>query len=555
MDHLLTAALLSATMATTASAAEHWLVRRGRAQSVWFEGERWRRGEGCLQQAGVGHILWSAKVFGEGDARVRARLRIHDLAGSAASVVLGGSSHFGFEGGAGEMFVEGPLFGGETQLLGQTPVEEGETFEFEARLEGRTISVLIDGREVHRCDVPASELGMVGLRPHRARMEVEELVVETGAPVTQWEPLPHTDVFVGGTGGYHTYRIPALVVSSEGTLLAFCEGRTHNARDHGDIDMMLRRSTDNGETWEPMQLVYDEEVADGAEGDREAPSWAAEDITIGNPCPVVDRTTGRIWLPFCRDNDDVFVTFSDDDGLTWAEPRMITASVKPSHWGWYATGPGVGIQLQRGPNAGRLVIPCDHRERVDDNWQMLSHVFYSDDHGETWRLGGSVAPHTDESQVVELTDASLMINCRNYWGRSGGRPDRANMRAIARSSDGGQSWGELRFDPTLVEPICQASFIRYSAEDLGGDRNRLLFANPASRSSRTQMTVRLSYDEGETWPVSRLVHPGPAAYSCLAALPDGRIGLLYERDGYRRISFVAFDLQWLTDGADTLAGR
>lgn len=554
MEHVFAGAVLLATMATGASAAEHWLVRRGRPECVWFEGEPWRQGDGYLHQAGVGHILWGAKVFGEGDARVRARLRIHDLGGSAASVVLGGASHFGFEGGAGEMFVEGPLLGGETQLLGQTPVVEGETFEFEARLEGGGITFLIDGLQVHRCSVPASEIGMVGLRPHRARMEVEELVVETHAPVTEWEPLPHADVFVGGTGGYHTYRIPALVVSDEGTVLAFCEGRTHNARDHGDIDMMLRRSTDNGETWERMQLVYDEDVAEAARGDGEAPPWAAEDITIGNPCPVVDRSTGRIWLPFCRDNDDVFVTFSDDDGLTWAEPRMITASVKPADWGWYATGPGVGIQLRRGPHAGRLVIPCDHRERVDGESVMFSHVFYSDDHGQTWRLGGSVAQHTDESQVVELTDGSLMINCRNYWGRSGGRPDRGGMRAIARSTDGGESWGELRFDDALIEPVCQASFIRYSAEDRDGDRNRLLFSNPASRHSRTQMTMRLSYDEGQTWPVSRLVHPGSAAYSCLAALPDGRIGLLYERDSYRRISFVAFDLRWLTEGADTLAG-
>lgn len=536
MEHILTAAVLLGLTAGGASAAEHWLVRRGRAEAVAFEGDEWERGDVYLQQQGVDNILWSAMDIGEGDARVYARLRIDDLARSAASLVLGGSSHFGFEGGAGEMFVEGPMFGGDTQMLGETPVQEGRTFEVEARLSDGRLTLLIDGEVMHECEPPAPRMGLVGLRPHRARMQVEQFRVETGAPVTEWEPLPHTDVFVSGTEGYHTYRIPALIVSAEGTLLAFCEGRNNNARDHGDIDLMLRRSTDNGETWEPMQLVYEEG------GDAE--------ITIGNPCPVVDRDTGRVWLPFCRDNDDVFVTFSDDDGLTWAEPRMITDDVKPSDWGWYATGPGVGIQLRRGEHEGRLVIPCDHREPDGDGWEMYSHVFCSDDHGESWWPGGSVAEHTDESQVVERTDASLLINCRNYWGRSGGRPDRGGMRAVAASTDGGQTWGELRFDETLIEPVCQASFIRLTAEDMGDDRDRLLFANPASQHSRTRMTVRLSYDEGQTWPVSRLVNPGSAAYCCLAALPDGRIGLLYERSSYRRISFVAFDLAWLTAGAE-----
>ncbi len=343
-------------------------------------------------------------------------------------------------------------------------------------------------------------------------------------------------VFSSGMAGYHTYRIPALIVSNEGTVLAFAEGRKNSRSDHGDIDMMLRRSTDNGETWGPMQMVYEE--GDGAE------------ITIGNPCPVVDRDTGRIWLPLCRDNDDVLVTFSDDDGLTWAEPRDITADVKPEGWSWYATGPGVGIQLQRGEHAGRLLIPCDHREKIEGEWRMFSHAFYSDDHGATWQLGGNVGLHTDECQAVELTNASVMMNCRNYWERAGGEAELGGMRAIARSDDGGETWGELSFDRALIEPICQASFIRYSARDRGDDRDRLLFANPASKTGRTRMTVRVSYDEGATWPVSRLVHPGSSAYCCLARLPDGRIGLLYERDDYRTIAFVAFGLEWLTRGEE-----
>jgi sialidase-1 len=344
----------------------------------------------------------------------------------------------------------------------------------------------------------------------------------------------HADVYLSGQGGYHTYRIPALLVTRGGALLAFCEGRKTSRSDHGDLDLVVRRSTDNGRSWSEMQIVYEE----GGE----------QKITIGNPCPVVDQSTGTIWLPFTRDNDSVLLTHSADDGLTWSPPVDITSEVKRPDWGWYATGPGVGIQLTRGEHSGRLVIPCDHREKIDGRDVMHSHVFYSDDAGANWQLGGSVARHTDECQVVELTDGRLMINMRNYWGRAGGQPENGSMRAVAHSDDGGRTWGPLRFGQTLIEPVCQASFIRHVSPSEDGPRNVLLFSNPASKTTRERMTVRASFDEGQTWPVSKTLYPGPAAYSCLAQLPDSRIGLLYERDDYGRISFAVFTMDWLSDG-------
>ena len=131
-----------------------------------------------------------------------------------------------------------------------------------------------------------------------------------------------TELFTGGAGGYHTYRIPALIVTSRGTVLALCEGRIYSQFDHGKIDIVIRRSRDGGTTWSDTQVIH----SDG-------------DHTIGNPCIVQDRTTGKIWLLFCKDNDRVFATSSDDDGVTWAEPRDITVDVKPENWTWYATGP------------------------------------------------------------------------------------------------------------------------------------------------------------------------------------------------------------------------
>ena len=352
----------------------------------------------------------------------------------------------------------------------------------------------------------------------------------TGWSLMASEPFS-TTVYTHGTEGYHTFRIPSLLQTKSGTLLAWCEGRKTSGSDHGNIDLVLKHSADCGNSWSPSRLVYEEG------GDKQ--------ITIGNPCPVVDQTTDRIWMPFCRNNDDVLVTFSDDDGRTWSTPIEITDDVKANDWIWYATGPGVGIQLQYGPHAGRMVIPCDHSIQHHGKRVMVSHVFYSDDHGQSWTVGGSLDIHTDECQVAELADGTLMLNARNYWGRNGLRPDRGGKRAVAYSKDGGDTWSMLEFDDTLIEPICQASLLSYPVKP-----RHLLFSNPASQTSRHKMTVRLSRDHGRTWPVSKLLHGGPAAYSSLVVLSDNSIGCLYEagdEGGKRnRISFASFSLKWLT---------
>ena len=342
------------------------------------------------------------------------------------------------------------------------------------------------------------------------------------------------DVYVSGQDGYHTFRIPSIVVTNSGTLLAFCEGRKTSQSDHGDVDLVLKRSTDGGRMWGPMQLIYE----DGG----------SAKITIGNPTVVVDRQTGTVWLAFCRDNDRVFVTHSDDDGATWAKPREITKDVKIDWWTWYATGPGHGTQLTRPPYKGRLMIPSNHTNAGKK--QCWSHVFFSDDHGRSWQLGGNVPDdHTSEPEIVELVDGTLMMNTRNW------PPREAHRRAVSLSTDGGKTWTEPYHDQTLITPHCQGSIIRYTAPP-EYDKTRILFSNPASTRNREKMTVRLSYDEGKTWAVSKQIHAGPSAYSCLVVLPDMTIGCLYEGGQTHRrewIRLARFSLEWLTDGADKLS--
>ena len=212
------------------------------------------------------------------------------------------------------------------------------------------------------------------------------------------------------------------------------------------------------------------------------------------------------------------------------------ASLSPAITG--VPGPGVGIQMR----SGRLVIPCNHVIGAE----VTNHVIYSDDHGKTWRLGGSTDPNTDENQLVELADGSLLLNIRNYREKG--------HRGISMSKDGGLTWSPVVSDPTLIEPVCMASLIRYTNSP-PYTKNRLLFSNPATQTERIRMTIRVSYDEGKTWPVAKLLNAGPSGYSCLTVLPDMTIGCLYERgdrSSIEKLTFARFSLNWLTDGADSL---
>ena len=364
-----------------------------------------------------------------------------------------------------------------------------------------------------------------------------------------------TALFVSGENDYHTYRIPAILVSGKGTILAFCEGRKNSSSDSGDIDIVLRRSFDNGKTWEPMRTIVD----DGTD-------------TVGNPAPVLDRDTGVIWMLITKNLAEgpesmiiagkaprtVWVTYSEDDGETWVEPKEITEDVKKPSWTWYATGPCHGIQLAN----GRLVIPCDHVEGTDRDYSKSahSHVIYSDNHGQTWKIGGVTQAGTNECVVVQTINGSINLNARNYVGDK--------RRAYAWSYDNGDTFPAKRFqipfnstildfrvdfgwDDKLIEPICQGSMIRFT-DAKSHDKNRILFSNPAS-TNRERMTIRISYDECHSWNDGKVLYEGPSAYSDLCIVSDMTVGCLYEcgeSSPYETIKFTQFDLEWLTGGVE-----
>jgi sialidase-1 len=325
------------------------------------------------------------------------------------------------------------------------------------------------------------------------------------------------ELFSQGQFGYECFRIPAIVKTNKGTLLAFAEGRKNGCSDTGNIDLVLRRSTDKGKTWGPLIVAWD-----GGEN------------TCGNPAPVVDRKTGKIWLlstwnlgtdhesriinQSSTDTRRVFVLYSKDDGKTWSGAREITETTKKDNWTWYATGPVHGIQLEEGENRGRLVIPCDHIEAETKHY--YSHVIFSDDHGKSWNLGGSTPQHqVNESTVAELDDGRLILNMRNY--------DRTQRtRKISISNDSGESWSDIYPDKSLPEPICQASLLRSSWKEKG--KSLYFFTNPSSSENRENMTLKISHDQAQSWNDSIILHKGPSAYSDLTVIKKGILGCFYE---------------------------
>lgn len=347
------------------------------------------------------------------------------------------------------------------------------------------------------------------------------------------EPSQPAVVFKAGeTDKFPSIRIPALLCTKQGTLLAVAEGR-NKAHDQAENDYILRRSTDNGKTWSKSEVVLEQ-----------------GDTCLNNPCLVQDAKSGRVFLfyqtfpkgvgQFTKNvktgpdgpNKIGYIT-SDDDGKTWSKPVDVS-HLKPADATTTASGPGIGIQLTKGAKAGRLIIPFNSKDSAANfiNW-----VAYSDDGGKSWKRGKEVPQdkmQLNEVQVCETSTGGLYLNARKWKG--------AGCRKVAWSTNGGESWSDAKDDTAMPGPDCQNSLLA-----LPGAKHRILVLGPTG-SKRAAGTIRLSTDDGKTWDKSRVLVPGAFAYSSMALMKDGRIGVLYEPNSNSEVLFISVDLAWIEKG-------
>jgi sialidase-1 len=364
------------------------------------------------------------------------------------------------------------------------------------------------------------------------------------------EPLlEKTEVFPPGMNGIARYRIPGIVVTPKGTVLAYCEARRNDRKDWGEIEIHLRRSTDGGKTWLPSQhIAHQGERIEGNPHKRTAEG--AREQTVNNPVAIVDRVGGAIEFLYCVNYARCFSMRSTDDGVTWSQPVEITAAFEPFRrkydWKVIATGPGHGIQLK----SGRLVVPIWLAYGgVGDHGPSAASTVFSDDHGKTWQAGELCLPNEggfnnpNETMIAELSDGSVLLVTRSV--------SKASRKIVTTSADGATGWSTPRFHPQLWEPICMASIIAHPSQP-----GTLLFSNPhslardperneipAGRGPRQNLSIKLSRDDGKTWPVNKTLEAGPSAYSDLAVLPDGTVLCLYEVG--ESIACARFNLEWI----------
>lgn len=341
-----------------------------------------------------------------------------------------------------------------------------------------------------------------------------------GAPVFQ-------DLFnTSMSEGVECYRIPAMVTAPNGDVIAAIDERVPNCGDlkwSNDINIIVRRSSDNGKTWSNIETVVDFPYGQSA----------------SDPSMIVDHVTNEIFLFYnfmnLETEKDIYylhVVKSADNGKTWSQPEDITSQIAKPEWreDFKFITSGRGIQTRSGKLLHTMV-----------NLNSGLHLFGSDDHGKTWYFIDTPIQPADESKVIELSDGTLMINAR---------VNKAGIRYVHRSTDEGKTWTTTPA-PELIDPGCNASIIRYTDTKDGYDKNRLLFSNAKSEKGRVNMTVRISYDEGITWSEGKTIYEGSSAYSDMTILENGDIGLFFEQDEHTKNPFVSFSLDWLTDGKDS----
>ncbi|MBS9766656.1 MAG: exo-alpha-sialidase [Flavobacteriaceae bacterium] len=347
-------------------------------------------------------------------------------------------------------------------------------------------------------------------------------------------------------GGVHTFRIPGLATTNKGTLIGVYDIRYNSSVDlQANVDIGMSRSTDGGETWEPMKVIIDM----GTYGDK-----PQDENGVGDPAVLVDRATNTIWVIALwkhggkdkrawwdskegltpEETGQLLLVKSEDDGKSWSKPINITKGLKNPSWKLFFNGPGKGITMKD----GTLVFAAQYKDKKAVPYSTL---IYSKDHGKSWKVGTGIKSETTEAQIVELDNGTLMINARDDRNRAN-RKDTLNGRTIMTTTDLGKTWTKHATSrSTLIEPNCMASLISHHSKKYG---DMLFFSNPNSKTNRNHITIKASLDKGNSWKKEHqieLYEEDTFGYSCMTIIDDKYIGILYE--GNRELYFQKIPIE------------
>lgn len=473
-------------------------------------------------------------LIGEGEFNLESELSLAQLSGTAASVWVGPDLNFGFDSRTGKIFIEGARIGKTQSIaLANAHIRPNVPFHFFARRDSTNrLEIGIGESVLHTEEGVNTEIGEIVFRPHRNRMTILS-IKSSGHLKPSPAERPAVIIHRQGDNNCHTVRIPAIARTKDGTLLGVYDLRYNSRRDlQGHMDIGLSRSTDGGKTWAAPRAIMDMGEFGGLGQDLNGCS---------DPNILVDELTGEIFVSAVwthgkpgthqwrgkgsepgldiHRSSQFMVVRSVDDGKTWSKPENWTERLKDPEWHLFAPAPGNGITM----SDGTLVMPTQGRDAAG---LSFSNLMWSRDHGKSWTLAGHARNDTSECSVAELSDGSLMLNIRDNRNRKD--KSTTNGRAVSVTADRGKTWTVHSSDHgALPEPVCMASLIGHTLPD---GRRVLFFSNPNSMTRRERMTVRISLDDGQTWPADNaiLLDQRGGAYSSLVIVNERTLGILYE---------------------------
>jgi sialidase-1 len=529
---------LSILLCTTAQSQTLDFIKAGKMLNVTQENRYWREKDGAALGRGKQSALYASKYIEAGDFTMKVKISLEEINKSEACFwffhnQFGFDSNYNDDQDYNKLFTYSPV-SDEYAYYGNSSdyFNAGEVFDFEVRHRGKETQFLINQKLV--TTIPDSLLkspyaGSMAFRAERNTLRIYDWTFEG-----KWSEVPQQDyVFQRGEAGYSCFRIPAIVQTKEGTLLAFAEGRQLSCEDNGDVDIVMKRSADGGLSWSDLEVV-----------------WADSSNTCSYPAPMVDPISGKIILLSVWQNGQdhyeaifagksldsrrIFHQESVDQGVSWSIPQEITSSVKKENWTYYGLGYTSLIQLQKGPKAGRLLLSAYHGKDGTDS--MYVHLIYSDDLGLSWHLGG-ICPTAgiNETEIAELPDGTIYLLIRNDKSFE-------RQRKVAYSKDQGASISAAVALANLDGVICQTSLLTVPTKEATFG---LLQSSPANNYARERLVLRWSEDEGRNWKEVEEIHRSYAAYSDLIQLADGKVASLFEGGSLFQYQGIAFRfLNW-----------